>query len=231
MRICTLLLISTAAVFAQAPAPAGRGPASLMNPASLTARAPEMFRAKFVTTHGEFVIEVDRTWAPRGADRFYNLVKSGFFTDASFFRVVPNFIVQFGIPARPSVAAVWQRAIILDDPVKQSNRRGTIVFATGGKNTRTTQLFINLNDNGSSLDSQGFAPFGKVIEGMDVVLGLYSGYGEDASMGGHGPRQQLVQTQGKAYLDKNFPRLDSIKSATIMPAEAAQPPAGSTPKQ
>ena len=201
-----------------------------MNPASLRAKAPDMFRAKFTTTKGDFVVEVDRAWAPRGADRFYNLVTSGFFTDASFFRIVPSFIVQFGIPAKPSVAAVWKRANIADDPVKQSNRKGTIVFATAGPGTRTTQLFINLNNN-AALDSQGFSPFGKVVEGMDVVQNLYSGYGEDSSIDprGRGPHQDLVASQGKAYLDKNFPRLDSIKSATIVTDAPAQPPAGSTP--
>lgn len=192
-----------------------------MNPASLRAKAPDSYRAKFTTTKGDFVVEVDRSWAPRGADRFYNLVANGFFTDASFFRIVSGFIVQFGIPAKPSVAAVWQRANIADDPVKQSNKKGTLVFATAGPGTRTTQLFINLNNN-AGLDAQGFSPIGKVIEGMDVVLSLYKGYGE-------APDQQLVQTQGKAYLDKKFPKLDSIKSAAIVTADAAQPPAGSTP--
>lgn len=192
-----------------------------MNPASLRAKAPEVFRAKFTTTKGDFVVEVNRSWAPRGADRFYNLVANGFFTDASFFRIVSGFIAQFGIPAKPSVAAVWQRANIADDPVKQSNRKGTLVFATAGPGTRTTQLFINLNNN-PGLDAQGFSPFGKVVEGMEVVLGLYSGYGES-------PDQGLVQSQGKAYLDKKFPKLDSIKSATIVTDAPAQPPAGSTP--
>lgn len=180
-----------------------------------------MFRARFTTTKGDFIVEVDRTWSPRGADRFYNLVANGFFTDASFFRNVSGFIVQFGIPAKPSIAAVWQRANIADDPVKQSNKKGTLVFATAGPGTRTTQMFINLGNN-AGLDSQGFSPIGKVVEGMDVVLGLYSGYGES-------PDQQLVQTQGKAYLDKKYPKLDSIKSASIVMPDTAQPPAGSTP--
>jgi peptidyl-prolyl cis-trans isomerase A (cyclophilin A) len=223
MRSSILLLACCLAASAQAPAPAASSAApSVMNPNSLRAKAPDLFRARFTTTKGDFVVEVDRTWAPRGADRFYNLVANGFFTDASFFRVVSGFIVQFGIPAKPSVAAVWQRANIADDPVKQSNKKGTLVFATAGPGTRTTQMFININNNGSSLDSQGFSPIGKVVEGMDVVLALYSGYGES-------PDQQKVQTQGKAYLDAKFPKLDSIKSATIVTADAAQPPAGSTP--
>jgi len=191
-----------------------------MTPAALKAKAPELFHVKFVTTHGDFVVEVHRDWAPLGADRFYNLVKNRFFTDAAFFRYVPNFIVQFGLPANPAVSAVWEKATFKDDPVKQSNKRGTIVFATAGPNTRTTQFFINLRDNGASLDGQGFAPFGTVTEGMDIVQGLYSGYGEDADMGGHGPRQTLVSSQGKAYLDKNFPKLDYIKSAVVMASAA-----------
>jgi peptidyl-prolyl cis-trans isomerase A (cyclophilin A) len=181
-----------------------------MHPASLKDQAPATFKVKFTTTKGDIVVDVTRSWAPKGADRFYNLVKNGFFTDASFFRYVPGFIVQFGIPADPKVAAVWQTANITDDPVTQPNAPGTLVFATAGANTRTTQLFINLADNTRSLSPQGFAPFGKVSQGMDIVSKLYSGYGES-------PNQGLIQSQGKAYLDKSFPKLDSIKSATIVP--------------
>ena len=221
MKSPLLLLACALAASAQAPAPAVPPAApSLMNPASLRAKAPDLFRARFTTTKGDFVIEVDRTWAPRGADRFYNLVTNGFFTDASFFRIVSGFVAQFGIPANPNVAAAWQRAIFPDDPVKQTNRKGTIVFATAGKNTRTTQLFINLGNN-YDLDMQGFAPIGRVVEGMEVVQKLYSGYGES-------PDQQKIHTQGKEYLDKKYPKLDSIKSATILGDAPAQPPAGST---
>ena len=188
-----------------------------MNPGSLKARAPEVYRVKFTTTKGDFVVEVNRAWAPIGADRFYNLVRNGFFTDASFFRVVPGFIVQFGIPAYPRIAAAWQNANILDDRVMQSNKKGTITFATAGPNTRTTQLFLNLGDN-MPLDGQGFAPFGTVTEGMDVVLNIYSGYGER-------PEQDRIQSQGKAYLDTNFPQLDSIKSATVIFPEPTAAPA------
>jgi peptidyl-prolyl cis-trans isomerase A (cyclophilin A) len=197
-----------------------------MNPAALKARAPELFRAKFTTTKGDFVVEVHREWAPIGADRFYNLVRSGFFTNAHFFRIVPNFIVQFGIHANPAVSKVWEKANLRDDPVKQSNKKATLVFATAGPNTRTTQFFINLRDN-APLDRDGFAPFGAVVEGMEVVEALYSGYGDDPSMGGRGPRQDLITSQGKPYLDKNFPRLDSIKTATIMAPEGA--PANAAP--
>jgi len=193
------------------PSPAG---ASLLKPASLKAKAPATYRAKFVTTQGDFVIEVTRAWAPHGADRFYNLVKNGFYNGASFFRVLPGFIVQFGISANPSVSAAWHSAVIPDDPVRQSNLPGTVTFATAGPNTRTTQVFINLGGN-KGLDSQGFAPFGKVVEGMDVVQKFYSGYGEGAPMG-NGPDQQRIEKEGRAYLTAGFPKLDSIKSASIM---------------
>lgn len=197
--------------------------ASLMNPASLNQKAPEVYKAKFTTTKGIFVVEVTRAWAPLGADRFYNLVKNGYFTDASFFRVIPRFMVQFGINAKPAVNAVWQPAMIQDDPAKQSNKRGYLSFATGGPNTRTTQIFINFADN-TFLDSQGFSPFGQVTEGMDVVDKLYSGYGEGAPQGS-GPEQGRIQNEGKTYLDKNFPKLDSIKTAVIMSALPAHKPA------
>src|ERR1700723_401573 len=160
------------------------------------------------TTKGDFVVDVTRAWAPLGADRFYNLVKHGFFTDAAFFRNVPGFIVQFGLSADPGVNKVWQSANIKDDSKKESNAPGTITFATAGPNTRTTQLFINFGNN-TFLDSQGFTPFGKVTSGMDVVQKLYSGYGER-------PDQGAITSQGKAYLDKNFPNIDMIKSATIV---------------
>jgi peptidyl-prolyl cis-trans isomerase A (cyclophilin A) len=192
---------------------------SLLRPASLNEKAPTVYRARFTTTKGDFQVEVTRAWAPLGADRFYNLVKNGFFTDASFFRVVPGFVVQFGIPAKPLIGKAWAHATIKDDPVTQSNATGMVTFATAGPDTRTTQLFINLRDN-SSLDSQGFAAFGKVTEGMDVVQKLYDGYG-DAPPGGNGPDQERLTAEGKAYLDKDFPRLDSIKSAVIVRSPAA----------
>lgn len=195
---------------------------SLMNPASLRERAPAVYKVKFTTTKGIFVVQVTRAWAPLGADRFYNLVKYGFYTDASFFRVISGFMVQFGINAKPAVNKVWQPATISDDPVIQSNKRGFISFATGGPNTRTTQVFINFADN-SRLDSTGFSPFGQVIEGMDVVDKLYSGYGEGAP-NGSGPDQERIQSEGKAYLDKEFPKLDSIKSAVILGAVTVRKP-------
>jgi peptidyl-prolyl cis-trans isomerase A (cyclophilin A) len=176
--------------------------------------APSTFKAKFTTTKGDFVVEVTRAWAPLGTDRFYNLVKNHFFDGAAFFRVLPGFVAQFGLNPRPEVNRVWATAAIKDDPVTQSNLAGYLTFATAGRNTRTTQLFINLADN-RNLDGMGFAPFGKVVEGMGVVQRFYSGYGEGAPSG-RGPDQGRITNEGKAYLDKNFPLLDSIKTAVIV---------------
>ena len=202
----TLLLAATTAF---APASA----ASLGDPSSLNARAPESYKAKFETSKGAFVIQVTRSWAPNGADRFYNLVKNGYFDDARFFRVIDGFMVQFGISGNPDVSAAWTNATIPDDPVRESNARGTVTFATAGPNTRTTQVFINFNNN-SMLNGQGFAPFGKVVSGMNVVDSFYKGYGEGAPRG-NGPNQGLLKSQGNAYLLTQFPKLDYIKKATI----------------
>lgn len=188
--------------------------ASLLNPASLKTKAPEVYKVKFTTTKGDFVVQVARAWSPLGADRFYNLAQNGFYDGASFFRVLPGFVAQFGISAKPELSRAWQKATIRDDPVVQSNKRGYLSFATGGPNTRTTQVFINLADN-SALDSRGFSPFGEVIEGMDVVDKFYSGYGEGAPQG-PGPDQGRIATEGKSYLDSDFPRLDSIKSTMVL---------------
>ena len=186
---------------------------SLKSPASLKEQAPAVFKASFETSAGAFVIEVHRDWAPKGADRFYNLVKNGFFDNVRFFRVLSGFMAQFGINGDPAVQAAWRDARITDDPVKEGNKKGYITFATGGPNTRTTQVFINYGDN-ASLDSQGFTPFGKVITGMNVVEKLYAGYGEGGPSG-KGPAQNLIQSQGNAYLEKDFPKLDFVKKATI----------------
>lgn len=202
----TLLLAATTAF---APASA----ANLGDPSSLNARAPESYKAKFETSKGAFVIQVTRSWAPNGADRFYNLVKNGFFDDARFFRVIDGFMVQFGISGNPDVSAAWTNATIPDDPVRESNARGTVTFATAGPNTRTTQVFINFNNN-SMLNGQGFAPFGKVVSGMNVVDSFYKGYGEGPPRG-NGPNQGLLKAQGNAYLLTQFPKLDYIKKATI----------------
>ena len=187
----------------------------LSNPASLNEKAPAVYKVKFDTSKGIFVVEVHRDWAPNGADRFYNLVKNGFYDDARFFRVISGFMVQFGISGNPKVSAVWRDANIKDDPVKESNKKGYITFATAGPNTRTTQVFINFGDN-AGLDGQGFAPFGKVVSGMEAVDALFSGYGEGAPRG-DGPDQGRVQQRGNAYLEKSFPKLDFIRKATIEP--------------
>lgn len=185
----------------------------LRNPAGLAEQAPATFNANFDTSKGLFVITVHRDWAPNGADRFYNLVKNGFYDDVRFFRVIDGFMAQFGIHGNPAVATAWRAAQIKDDPVKQSNKRGFVVFATAGPNTRTTQLFINFGDN-TGLDKQGFAPFGEVSKGMDIVDKIYNGYGEGAPRG-RGPDQGRVQAEGNAYLAKDFPKLDYVKTATI----------------
>jgi peptidyl-prolyl cis-trans isomerase A (cyclophilin A) len=170
--------------------------------------APARYQVRFETSAGVFVVDVTRAWAPRGSDRLYELVQSGFYNGARFFRVVPGFVVQFGISGDPAVSARWGRATIPDDPVTQSNARGTLTFATAGPNTRTTQLFINYGDN-LRLDRMGFAPLGVVVEGMDVVDRIHAGYGES-------PDQGLIEARGTAYLVEQFPQLDSIARATIV---------------
>lgn len=194
---------------------------SLLNPATLKAQAPEVYKVKFTTNKGVFLVQVTRAWAPLGADRFYNLVKNGFYDGAGFFRIVPGFVVQFGLSANPAVSKAWKTARISDDPVTQSNRRGYLTFATSGPNTRTTQLFINLVDN-ARLDSMGFSPFGQVIEGMEVVDKLNAEYDQQ-------PDQSRIETEGRSYLEENFPRLDIIKAATVLTAPAAHP-TGATKK-
>jgi peptidyl-prolyl cis-trans isomerase A (cyclophilin A) len=185
------------------------------DPSKLTAKAPDSFKAKFETTKGSFTIEVTRDSAPVGADRFYNLVKSGYFQDVAFFRVIPGFMGQFGIHGDPKVSSAWRSARIQDDPVKSGNKKGAISFAMAGPNTRTTQFFINLVDN-TNLDGMGFASFGKVVEGMDVVDKINGEYGEGAPRG-RGPNQMRIQSEGNAYLKAEFPKLDYIQSATVLP--------------
>ena len=186
------------------------------SPGDATATAPAVYKVKMSTTKGDFTIEVHRDWAPLGADRFYNLVKLGYFTDVAFFRVVKGFMVQFGIHGDPAVNKAWRTARIQDDPTgKQSNTRGMVTFAMGGPNTRTNQVFINYADN-SRLDTMGFPPFGKVVQGMDVVDAIEGMYGEGAPQG-NGPRQGRIQSEGNAYLKASFPKLDYIKKATVLP--------------
>ena len=197
--LATLALLAPVAASAQS---------KLTTPAALNEQAPPVYKAKFETSKGAFVVEVRRDWAPNGADRFYNLVKNGFFDNARFFRVVPGFMVQFGINGDPKVSEVWRPARIADDRVTQSNKRGYITFATSGPNSRTTQVFINFKDN-AFLDSQGFSPFGQIVSGMEnVVDKIHSGYGES-------PNQSNVQMQGNSYLNASFPNLDFVKKATI----------------
>lgn len=186
---------------------------NLSDPASLREQAPATFKAKFETSKGPFVIEVHRDWAPQGADRFYNLVKNGFYDNVRFFRVIPGFMVQFGISGDPQLSSRWREARIPDDPVKQSNKRGFVTYAMAGPNTRTSQVFINFGDN-AGLDRQGFAPFGRVISGMDVVDKLNGEYGEGAPRG-RGPDQGRIQAEGNAYLQRDFSRLDFVRKATI----------------
>ena len=199
------------------PSPAAPPPSPLLTPASpeMTAFAPARYKALFETSQGDFIIEVQREWAPRGADRFYNLVRHGFYDDARFFRALPDFVVQFGISGDPQTTQAMDTARIQDDPVSETNSRGTITFAAAGPNTRTTQVFINLADN-SRLDPMGFAAFGRVVGGMDIVDGLYSGYGEGAPMG-RGPDQNRIKAEGTPYLQQSFPELDYVYRARILP--------------
>jgi peptidyl-prolyl cis-trans isomerase A (cyclophilin A) len=189
----------------------------LLNPRSpvMNQKAPDVFKAKFETSKGDFVIEVHRDWSPRGADRFYNLVGAGFFDECRFFRVLSGFMAQFGINGDPEVSAIWRNQQIRDDPVKQSNTRGFVTYAkSGAPHSRSTQIFINYTNN-AQLDGQGFSPFGQIIEGMEVVDELHSGYGEGAPRG-QGPAQAYIQQHGNAYLQDSFPDLDYIKKASVV---------------
>ncbi len=247
VRLLAAMMIATvgagAAALAQAPASAQKSAAgqatttkkapataarsydrALLKPSLLKDKAPEHYKVKFVTTRGEFTLAVTRAWAPLGADRFYTLVKHHFYDNASIFRVVPSFVAQFGISAYPPVTAAWRGTDIKDDPVTQSNKKGYITFATSGPNTRTTQVFINLQDN-TRLDKMGFAPFGVVEgDGIKVVIMFYDQYGDDA-----GPDQPKIEKQGKPYLDKGWPKLDTIKSATLLTSAPAAASKSATP--
>jgi peptidyl-prolyl cis-trans isomerase A (cyclophilin A) len=213
IRVLTSVALALA-MLVTAAAGASAQSASLKSPATLKEKAPDTYKVKFDTSVGVFVIQVTRAWAPLGADRFYNLVKAGFYDETRFFRAIPNFMVQFGIHGDPTVSAAWRNARIGVDKVTQSNKKGFITYAMGASpDTRTTQVFINFRDN-SNLDGMGFAPFGQVVEGMDVVDKIYTGYGEGAPRG-KGPEQGRVQMEGNAYLKKEFPKMDFIKKATI----------------
>lgn len=186
------------------------------NTAETATAAPATYRVQLHTTKGDAVILVHRDWSPRGADRFYELTKAGFYNDNAFFRVIPGFIIQWGINGNPSVNRRWTDNTIPDDPPKVSNKIGTVVFAkTPQPDSRTTQVFINLRDDSASLDPQGFTPFGEVVQGMDVIESLYGGYG-DGPPRGEGPSQPDIESQGNAYLKSQFPKLDYIETARIL---------------
>jgi peptidyl-prolyl cis-trans isomerase A (cyclophilin A) len=209
MRRRVLLLAVMSLAVAGCGGSSGGPPKALLDPAKLTAKAPQLFDVTFHTTAGDFTMSVHRTWAPHGADRFYNLVKNHFYDGQKIFRVVPKFVVQFGISEFPKVSAAWQTASIPDDTITVQHQRGAVAFAAAGPNTRTTQVFIDLASN-SQLDVDQFAPFAAVTSGMDVVDKLYSGYGDEPT-----PHQQEMSEQGKAYFEKAWPKLDEIKSTTI----------------
>jgi peptidyl-prolyl cis-trans isomerase A (cyclophilin A) len=191
-------------------AAAGASKAKLRTPSALNEKAPDTYKVRFDTSAGMFVVEVHRDWAPTGADRFYNLVKNGFYDNVRFFRVLTGFMAQFGMNGDPAIQKVWSNANIKDDPPKQSNKRGYMTFAMASvPNSRSTQVFINFIDNGF-LDQQGFAPFGQVVDGMDVVDKLYAGYGRQ-----NVPDQSRITNEGNAYLAKEYPKLDFVKKATI----------------
>lgn len=178
--------------------------------------SPDVFRVRVTTSEGDFVMKVHRAWAPIGADRLFNLVRAGFFDDSRVYRVRANFIAQFGIPGDPSIAGVWRERAMADDPVRETNVRGTFAFAMTGPDTRTTQIYINLADN-SRLDAEGFAPLGRVVEGMDVVDRLYAGYDETAGGGMRGGMQGEIFAEGNAHLDEAFPQLTRLVRAVIEP--------------
>jgi peptidyl-prolyl cis-trans isomerase A (cyclophilin A) len=212
MKLQLIVYGTIAAVLTSVSAIAGQADlnktAKLRNPAALTEQAPAEYKVNFDTSGGTFVVQVHREWAPLAADRFYNLVKNGFYDDVRFFRVIPNFMVQFGMHGNPAITRAWSSTSLKDEPTKQTNKRGYITFArTSAPNSRGTQVFINYKDNGF-LDKQGFAPFGEVVQGMDVVEKINSSYGEK-------PDQAQVTSSGNVYLNKEFPKLDYIKTATI----------------
>jgi cyclophilin family peptidyl-prolyl cis-trans isomerase len=209
IRIATNAATGALLVLITACGSSAQDTSGLRNASALTEQAPATFSAAFDTSKGRFVVEVHREWAPRGADRFYNLVKSGFFNDVRFFRVIGGQLAQFGMHGDPAVQDAWRDAVIEDDPVRHGNTRGSISFASRGPNTRTTQLFINLRDN-TVYDRLGFSPFAEVVSGMDVVDRLYSEYEER-------PEQPLIDEEGNAYLTREFPNLDYIQKAAVVP--------------
>lgn len=207
LLLLTSLLVVAAACGGGSSSP--QAPTQLLTPSKLNATAPATYDAVFHTSAGDFTITAHRAWAPQGADRFYNLVENGYFDGQRIFRVVPGFVVQWGISQYPDVNTAWQNAAIPDDPVKEHNDPGTVSFATAGPNTRTTQVFVNLDRN-RALDGMGFAPIGKVTSGMATIGKLYSGYGDKPT-----EHQDLMAAQGETYFDRTWPKLSTIESATI----------------
>lgn len=223
-RISIIAIVVLSMIFvAPLAADEGKAPASIVSPDKATETAPEAFRVKFETTSGDFVIEAHREWAPNGVDRFYNLVKIGYYTDCAFFRVLQTprpFMAQAGMHGDPEVSKVWRMSTITDDPVVKSNTRGRVTFAKSNRpNSRSTQFFVNYANN-SYLDQHGFAAFGEVVEGMTTVMNLYGGYGEGAPQG-NGPNQQRLALEGNEYLKAEFGKLDYIVSAEIQPIPKA----------
>jgi peptidyl-prolyl cis-trans isomerase A (cyclophilin A) len=207
-RILAALCVSAIAIACSRESRPQGSDSTARAPSATVTPAPDTFRVAFETTRGNFVVDVIRAWSPRGVDRFHELVNAGYFTDVAFFRVLPGFVAQFGMHGDPAMNRQWDDRPIRDDAVAQSNRRGTIVFATSGPNTRKNQFFINYADN-ARLDRMGFSPFGRVVEGMGVVDSIYAGYRET-------PDQARIAAEGNAYLKREFPRLDYIKSARIV---------------
>lgn len=216
-RALIALAVPTIGASCQGDSGGSKASSSLTNPDknAIATPAPDSFNVAFETSKGNFTVVAHRDWAPRGVDRFYHLVRLGFFDDARFFRVLSGFMAQFGINGDPRVTAAWEPLTLEDDPVKQKNVRGMVSFAMGGPNTRTTQLFINYADN-TNLDGMGFSPIGQVVDGMGTVDSLYANYGEGAPDGA-GPDQTRILAQGNAYLNQQFPRLDFIRRARIVP--------------
>jgi peptidyl-prolyl cis-trans isomerase A (cyclophilin A) len=219
--VWALCVAALVIVLAAAPLPAEETAAAAPNPALLdpslaTESAPDTFKVKMETTAGDFTIEVHRDWAPLGADRFYNLVRIGYYNDTAFYRVIKGFMAQVGMHGDPAVTAAWMKARISDDPVVKSNTKGMVTFAMGGQpGTRTTQFFVNYANNSYLDKPSNFAPFGEVVEGFDTVKSLYNGYGEGAPRGNR-PSQAQIFREGNAYLKAGFPKLDYINQATII---------------
>lgn len=207
------LVLTSAACDRPAPPPADTATPAPPTPAAAPAAdaAPATFRVRLETSKGPVVIQANRDWSPNGVDRFYQLVNDGYYDDVRFFRVVPPFVVQFGMHGDPARNAQWANNGLMDEPVKQPNRKGMVTFAKGGPNSRTTQLFVNLQDNAAMLDQQGFAPIGEVVEGMSVLERLYSGYADEPSS-----RQPEIAAGGNAFLNSTYPKLDFIKTARVV---------------